>query len=67
MREILTDRLKRLQAALAESRLSALSVVTGPHFYCLTGLSFHLIERPTIGYFPSDGDPVVVVPAHEET
>ncbi|MBL8093343.1 MAG: aminopeptidase P family protein [Anaerolineales bacterium] len=67
MREILTDRLKRLQAALAESRLRALSVVAGPNFYYLTGLSFHLSERPTIGYFPADGDPVFVVPALEET
>ena len=67
MSDHLTKRLTTLQAALRDSRLRALAVVAGPNLYYLTGLPFHLSERPTVGFFPEEGDPVFVVPALEET
>lgn len=67
MGEIHIDRLQRLQAALDEARLRALAVVAGPNLYYLTGLPFHLSERPTVGFFPAVGEPVFVVPGLEET
>ncbi len=67
MSDVLTRRLSALQAALSEARLRALAVVAGPNLYYLSGLSFHLSERPTVGFFPAEGKPVFVVPSLEET
>jgi Xaa-Pro dipeptidase len=54
------DRLNRLRAALAHAKLDCVAAVAGPNLYYLTGLSFHLSERPTTGFFPASGDPVIV-------
>jgi Xaa-Pro dipeptidase len=61
------DRWHRLQAALATARLNCVAAIAGPNLFYLTGLSFHLSERPTVGFFPAAGDPVMVAPALEET
>jgi Xaa-Pro dipeptidase len=61
------DRLHRLQAALASARLNGIAAIAGPNLYYLTGLSFHLSERPAVGFFPVTGDPVMVAPVLEET
>jgi Xaa-Pro dipeptidase len=55
-----SDRLQRLKAALAQARLDCVAAIAGPNLYYLTGLSFHLSERPTVGFFPIQGDPVIV-------
>ena len=54
------QRLRRLQSALAQARLDGAVAIAGPNLYYLTGLSFHLSERPTVGFFPTHGDPVLV-------
>ncbi len=54
------DRLDRLRVALAQAKLDCVAAVAGPNLYYLTGLSFHLSERPTTGFFPASGDPVIV-------
>jgi hypothetical protein len=54
------DRLNRLRAALAQAKLDCTAAIAGPNLYYLTGLSFHLSERPTTGFFPAHGDPVIV-------
>src|SRR5262245_61354910 len=54
------DRLNRLRAALAQAKLDCVAIVAGPNLYYLTGLSYHLSERPTTGFFPAIGDPVIV-------
>ena len=61
------DRLGRLTAAAAAAGLDALGVVPGPNLIYLTGMSFHLSERPVMAFFPVAGTPVLVVPALEET
>ena len=61
------NRLHRLQAALAQANLNCVAAIAGPNLYYLTGLSFHLSERPAVGFFPAVGDPVMVVPALEES
>jgi Xaa-Pro dipeptidase len=53
-------RLRRLQAALVHNRLDGAVAIAGPNLFYLTGLSFHLSERPTVGFFPAHGDPVLV-------
>ena len=61
------SRLKRLKSALANAKLDGVAAIAGPNLYYLTGLSFHLSERPTVGFFPAQGDPVFVVGALEES
>ena len=60
-------RLQRLRAALAAARLDCAAAIAGPNLYYLTGLSFHLSERPTVGFFPVSGDPVLVAGSLEES
>jgi Xaa-Pro dipeptidase len=59
-------RLNRLRAALAAANLDCAAAIAGPNLYYLTGLSFHLSERPTVGFFPVSGDPVLVAGSLEE-
>jgi len=59
-------RLQRLKATLATAHLECAAAIAGPNLYYLTGLSFHLSERPTVGFFPRDGDPVIVAGSLEE-
>jgi Xaa-Pro dipeptidase len=61
------DRLRRLAAATAAADLAAVAVVPGPNMVYLTGLSFHLSERPVMAFFPVSGPPVLIVPALEES
>jgi len=58
-------RLSRLQQALHQHGLDALVLLPGPSLYYLTGLSFHLMERPVIGLFTPEGDPHLVLPELE--
>src|SRR5258707_15196169 len=60
-------RLKRLQAALAQAKFDGAVTIAGPNLFYLTGLSFHLSERPTVGFFPAHGDPVLVAGTLEES
>jgi len=60
-------RLNRLRAALAAANLDCAAAIAGPNLYYLTGLSFHLSERPTVGFFPVSGDPVLVAGNLEES
>lgn len=60
-------RLQRLQALLTRAGLDAVALIAGPNLYYLTGLAFHLSERPTVGFFPAHGTPVFVVGKLEES
>jgi Xaa-Pro dipeptidase len=41
------------------------ALVPGPNLVYLTGLHFHLSERPVIAFFPASGQPALLVPALE--
>ncbi len=58
-------RQENLQALLKESDLNAVCLNPGPDLSYLTGLDFHLMERPVIGIFPISGDPVFILPELE--
>jgi Xaa-Pro dipeptidase len=62
---ILSARHEALRSALREAALDALVVNPGPTLGYLTGLHFHLSERPVLAFFPVDGAPVMVVPELE--
>ena len=58
-------RIERLSKLLRTERLEALAVLPGPNLVYLTGLSFHLMERPVVGLFPASGPTRLIVPEFE--
>ena len=62
---MLTSRLAKLSAAMQTSNLDALALNPGPSLTYLTGLHFHLSERPVIVFFTADAAPVIVLPELE--
>lgn len=59
-------RQKKLSAALSEHKLSMLALNPGPTLSYLTGLHFHLSERPILFIFSSDSTPHIVIPELEK-
>lgn len=60
-----TQRHKELRRLLQEHDLDALALNPGPTLPYLTGLHFHLSERPVVVLFPKDGAPMIVLPELE--
>ncbi len=54
-----------LARELARLDLHALAVVPGASLMYLTGLDFHLSERPTVAFFRQHGAPVFIIPELE--
>ena len=59
------SRLDKLNAALRASNLDAVILNPGPTLTHLTGLHFHLMERPVVLMFAKDQDPAIVLPELE--
>jgi len=59
------DRLDKLNASLRTSELDSVNLNPGPTLTYLTGLHFHLMERPVVLLFAKDQDPVIVLPELE--
>lgn len=60
-----SDRVVRLQQEMERRGLDCLALVPGANLLYLSGLSFHLSERPIVALFPVDGPPAIVLPALE--
>ena len=60
------DRIEKLKLQAAQAGLDAVAVIPGPNLIYLTGLSFHLSERPVVAFFPIARAPVLLAPALEE-
>ena len=58
-------RLDRLTASLSNSNLDAVILNPGPTLKYLTGLNFHLMERPVVLFVAQGKDPVLVLPELE--
>lgn len=58
-------RLNRLSRALCEHGLDALALNPGPTLFYLTGLPFHLMERPVVMIVRPDQPPWLVLPELE--
>ena len=56
------DDLKRLATA---NGFDAVALMPGPNLRYLTGLSFHLSERPILALVPAQGTPAIVLPTFE--
>lgn len=61
----LRNRHNLLTAALEDSGLGSLALNAGPSLTYLTGLHFHLSERPTVFLFVPDQAPLAVLPELE--
>jgi Xaa-Pro dipeptidase len=58
-------RLENLTASLLNSKLDAVILNPGPTLTYLTGLQFHLMERPVVLFVAPGSDPVLVLPELE--
>jgi Xaa-Pro dipeptidase len=58
-------RLDNLTASLSNSKLDAVILNPGPTLTYLTGLQFHLMERPVVLFVAPGKDPVLVLPELE--
>jgi Xaa-Pro dipeptidase len=59
------NRLSQLVHQASAHGLDALALVPGPNLFYLTGLSFHLSERPIVALLPVDRNPAIVLPVLE--
>ena len=59
------SRLDKLNASLLNSGLSAVAINPGPTLTYLTGVGFHLMERPVVLLVSPNQDPVLVLPELE--
>jgi Xaa-Pro dipeptidase len=62
---MISPRISKLAAALKTSDLEALALNAGPSLSYLTGLHFHLSERPVVVLFTADHEPVIILPELE--
>ncbi len=60
-----TERLSRLIEEASASGFDALAVMPGPNLFYLTGISFHLSERPALLLIPLDRTPALIAPGFE--
>jgi Xaa-Pro dipeptidase len=66
MMDAIQDRIHTLQQLLAENDLQGAALNPGPDLSYLSGLNFHLMERPVLLIIPLDGSPIIVLPELEE-
>ena len=61
-----TARLERLNTALSQAGLDGVVLNPGPTFAYLTGVGFHLMERPVVLIVAPGHQPVLVLPELEK-
>jgi Xaa-Pro dipeptidase len=59
------DRQQKLVSAMQQSGLEGIALNAGPSLTYLTGLHFHLSERPVVAFFSPGNPPVIVLPELE--
>lgn len=57
----------KLAGLMRHTGLDAAAFVPGPNLAYLTGVHFRMMERPIIAFFPTVGDPAIVIPALEHS
>jgi Xaa-Pro dipeptidase len=62
---VIKTRLDKLTASLRTSELDAVILNPGPTLKYLSGVNFHLMERPVVLFVAPDQDPVLVLPELE--
>lgn len=59
-------RLAALRSCLQKKEIAAVAVNAGPTLTYLTGLHFHLMERPVVLVVPVAGQPIIILPELEQ-
>ena len=62
---MLTSRLSRLDQLMASAKLEMVLLIPGPTMTYLTGLHFHLMERPTLLVYRRGEQPLLILPELE--
>ncbi|MEX0346339.1 MAG: aminopeptidase P family N-terminal domain-containing protein, partial [Rhizobiaceae bacterium] len=65
MSDLFARRRARLTEIIKDAGLGAVAIVPGPNFYYLSGLHFHLMERPTLLIVLASGEIAGIVPELE--
>jgi len=65
MQTLYIARQKRLAGAIERAGFAAMALNPGPSLLYLTGLNFHLMERPVVALFPAHEAPCIVLPELE--
>ncbi len=60
-----SNRQSRLTQALQMAHLEGMALNAGPSLTYLTGLQFHLSERPVVGLFSASRPPMIILPEFE--
>lgn len=60
------ERLHKLQSIIQRANLDAIALIPGANLYYLTGVSFHMNERPFIAIIPAEGEAATIIPALEK-
>jgi len=60
-----TNRYSQIQEGMEAQRVDLLALIPSPTFFYLSGLDFHLMERPIVGFFSPRRKPLLVVPELE--
>lgn len=60
------DRIARFQTSLKDSPLDAVALIPGKNLLYLTGMHFHLMERPVVVIFTADEAPLFILPELEQ-
>lgn len=63
---MISKRLDTLRFCLKKKKISAVAVNAGPTLTYLTGLRFHLMERPVLLVVPVFGQPIIILPELEQ-
>jgi Xaa-Pro dipeptidase len=63
--KLFEERQQKLRQGLDRANIAGAVLNPGPDLTYLTGLSFHLMERPVVAFFPVTGPPVIVLPELE--
>ncbi|MEM9107298.1 MAG: Xaa-Pro peptidase family protein [Pseudomonadota bacterium] len=61
------DRRAQASALAKEGGFDALAFVPGPNFRYLSGLDFHLMERPTVMFVTAEGEVLAIMPELERS
>jgi len=64
-KDIYDNRIENLQDLMYKNNLDYLGVIAGKDLKYLTGMDFHLSERPVILIVRKDGEPILIYPGFE--
>ena len=62
----MSSRFEKLAAVLGPSKFDAIALNPGPTLTYLTGLNFHLMERPVVLVYAPGKDPAIILPELEK-